>query len=91
MRELSEWDTGHVPGSLFMPWHDIRAIPEGLDPDARSPSICAGGLRAATAASLLKLHGAKHVIHVTDGGVPALARAGVELEPGACAPADVSA
>jgi glyoxylase-like metal-dependent hydrolase (beta-lactamase superfamily II)/rhodanese-related sulfurtransferase len=80
VREVAEWDTGHVPGSLSMPWHDIRGIPEGLDPARPIAVICAAGLRAGTAASLLKLYGARDVIHVTDGGVPRLAEHGVMLE-----------
>jgi rhodanese-related sulfurtransferase len=44
--------------------------------------ICAAGARAATAASLLKRHGARDVVHVVDGGVPALADNGQELVPG---------
>jgi len=83
VRELSEWTAGHVPGSVFTPWHDIDGIPAGLDPERPIAVICAAGVRAATAASLLKLHGAKHVIHVIDGGVPRLAEQGVALEPGA--------
>ncbi len=80
VRELHEWEEGHVPGSVFMPWHDIGEIPAALDPTRRIAVICAGGVRAGTAASLLKLHGARDVIHVIDGGVPALERAGLELE-----------
>jgi glyoxylase-like metal-dependent hydrolase (beta-lactamase superfamily II)/rhodanese-related sulfurtransferase len=80
VRERHEWDAGHVIGSVFTPWHDIKAIPEGLDPTRPIAVICAGGVRAATAASLLKLHGAQDVIHVVDGGVPVLAEAGVPLE-----------
>jgi hydroxyacylglutathione hydrolase len=83
VRELNEWNAGHVPGSVFTPWHDIKAIPEGLDPELPIAVICAAGVRAATAASLLKLFGAKQVIHVTDGGVPRLAEAGVMLQTGA--------
>jgi len=80
VRELSEWSSGHVPGSVSMPWHDITAIPDGLDPERPIAVICAAGVRAATAASLLKLYGARHVIHVTDGGVPRLAQEGLALE-----------
>ncbi len=80
VRELSEWNDGHVPGSVSTPWHDITEVPAGLDPERPIAVICAAGVRAATAASLLKLYGAKHVIHVTDGGVPRLAQQGVVLE-----------
>ena len=82
VRELSEWNTGHVRGSVFRPWHDITEIPAGLDPERPIAVICAAGVRAATAASLLKLHGAERVIHVTDGGVPRLVEQGVVLELG---------
>jgi len=83
VRELSEWNAGHVPGSISTPWHDIRGIPEGLDPELPIAVICAAGVRAATAASLLKVYGARHVIHVTDGGVPRLAEHGIVLAAGA--------
>ena len=91
VRELAEWNAGHVPGSVSTPWHDISGIPEGLDPDRPIAVMCAGGVRAATAASLLKLHGARHVIHVIDGGVLRLAERGVRLESGSDAPAALPA
>jgi hydroxyacylglutathione hydrolase len=80
VRELREWDAGHVPGSVFTPWHDIVGIPQGLDPARPIAVICAAGVRAATAASLLTHHGATRVIHVIDGGVPQLADKGLRLE-----------
>jgi hydroxyacylglutathione hydrolase len=85
VRGRDEWDQGHVPGSVQIPWHDIDGIPAGIDAARPVAVICAGGVRAATAASLLKRHGAAAVIHVTDGGVPRLGLAGVPLEsaPGA--------
>ena len=79
VRELREWDAGHVPGSVFTPWHDITGIPQGLDPARPIAVICAAGVRAATAASLLTHHGAMRVIHVIDGGVPLLAQSGLRL------------
>jgi hydroxyacylglutathione hydrolase len=80
VREQREWDAGHVPGSLLMPWHDINGIPAGLDPARPIAVICAAGVRAATAVSLLRHHGAARVIHVIDGGVPLLAEQGLRLE-----------
>jgi hydroxyacylglutathione hydrolase len=82
VRELREWEAGHVPGSTFTPWHDVAGIPAGLDPARPIAVLCAAGVRAATAASLLKLHGAEDVIHVVDGGVPRLEREGVRLARG---------
>jgi hydroxyacylglutathione hydrolase len=69
VREQSERDEVHVPGSLFEPWHDIHALPEGLDPDRPVAVICASGDRSAVAASLVQRHGAREVLHVVGGGV----------------------
>ena len=52
VRERSEYDAGHIPGSAFTPWHDIEGLPDGLDPRAVAV-VCASGQRAATAASLV--------------------------------------
>jgi len=71
VRERDEWDAGHIPGSLHMPYHDIHGLPDGLDPQRPVAVICSSGQRAAPAASLLRRHGASEVLHVVDGGVPA--------------------
>jgi hydroxyacylglutathione hydrolase len=75
VRERSEWDAGHIPGSVHTPYHALTEVPEGVDPQRPVAVICASGQRAAVAASLLARHGAAQVIHVTDGGVPACERA----------------
>ena len=69
VREQAEWDAGHIPGSSFMPWHDITQIPEDLDPARPIAVMCNSGPRAATGASLIQRHGGEHVIHVVGGGV----------------------
>jgi hydroxyacylglutathione hydrolase len=69
VRERSEWDEGHIPGSIFTPYHDLTEIPDEIDPSRPIAVICSSGQRSAVAASLLMRHGAKHVIHVADGGV----------------------
>jgi glyoxylase-like metal-dependent hydrolase (beta-lactamase superfamily II)/rhodanese-related sulfurtransferase len=81
VREAKEWEDGHIPGSIFIPWHDIDGIPSGVDPAAPMAAICGSGQRSATAASLLKRFGAEHVIHVVDGGVPEWGRLGYPIEP----------
>jgi hydroxyacylglutathione hydrolase len=80
VRERAEWDAGHLPGSLHMPYHDIRAIPDGIDPARPVAVICASGQRAAVAAGLLARYGAEQVVHVIAGGVPAWQRAGHPIE-----------
>ncbi len=69
VREQAEWEAGHIPGSLHTPWHDIDALPDGLDAARPVAVVCASGQRAAVAASLLQRHGAQEVIHVVGGGV----------------------
>ncbi|GAC1320080.1 MAG: hypothetical protein NVSMB25_11820 [Thermoleophilaceae bacterium] len=80
VRERTEWDEGHIPGALHMPYHDIAALPDGLDPERPVAVICASGQRAAVGASLLQLHGAAEVIHVTGGSVPAWQRRGWPID-----------
>ena len=69
VRERSEWEARHIPGSTFVPWHDLDALPDGLDPARPIAVICSSGQRAATAASLVRRAGAREVLHVVEGGV----------------------
>src|SRR5215204_4827946 len=80
VRELDEWDRGHIPASLHMPYHDIHGLPGGIDSDRPVAAICGSGQRAAVAASLIKRFGAPDVIHVVDGGVPRWEREGWPIE-----------
>jgi hydroxyacylglutathione hydrolase len=80
VRERDEWDRGHIPGSVHRPYHDIDAVPDGIDPQRPVAVICGSGQRAAVAASLLRRHGAREVIHVVEGGVPLWGREGWPLE-----------
>ena len=70
VREVAEFQAGHIPGSVNVPWHDIDGIPVGIDPNRPVLVICASGQRAGTAASLMQSFGANAVLHVTGGGVP---------------------
>ncbi|HZO36207.1 MAG TPA: MBL fold metallo-hydrolase [Solirubrobacteraceae bacterium] len=76
VREQAEWDKGHIPGSHFCAYHDIKALPEGISADRPVAVICGSGQRAATGASLLQHFGARDVIHIVDGGVPRWGRHG---------------
>jgi hydroxyacylglutathione hydrolase len=79
-RERDEWDGGHIPGSVHMPYHDLHELPDGIDAEQPVAAICASGQRASLAASLLKRHGAREVVHVVDGGVGTWRRAGWPIE-----------
>jgi hydroxyacylglutathione hydrolase len=80
VREQSEWDAGHIPDSVHEPYHDIRDVPDGLDPTRPVAVLCGSGQRAAVAASLLQRYGAREVIHVVEGGVPRWKREGWPID-----------
>ena len=80
VRERTEWDGGRIPGSLHVPYHDLHALPDGLDPCRPVAVVCASGQRSAVAASLLQREGAERVLHVVDGGVGTWAAAGWPVE-----------
>ena len=80
VREQSEWDEVHIPGSLHIPYHDVRAVPDELDAEQPVAVICASGRRSVVAASLLQRYGRKDVIHVVEGGVGTWAGKGYEAE-----------
>jgi hydroxyacylglutathione hydrolase len=69
VRERDEWDAGHIEGSVFTPYHDLHAVPDGIDPERPVAVICASGQRAAVGASLLQRFGVRDVLHVVGGGV----------------------
>jgi glyoxylase-like metal-dependent hydrolase (beta-lactamase superfamily II)/rhodanese-related sulfurtransferase len=80
VRERSEYEAGRIPGSAFMPWHDIDRVPDGLDAERPIAVICASGQRAAVASSLIQRRGAAQVIHVVNGGVPKWGSLGHPIE-----------
>jgi rhodanese-related sulfurtransferase len=80
VRELTEWQGGHIPGSVHMPYHDLRVMPAGIDAGKPVAAICSSGQRSAVAASLLRRLGVEDVIHVSDGGVGTWGRQGQPIE-----------
>jgi hydroxyacylglutathione hydrolase len=80
VREASEWDSERIPGSTHRPYHDIRELPDELDPQRPIAVICSSGQRSGVAASLLKRLGADEVLHVVPGGVKSWGRAGYPIE-----------
>jgi rhodanese-related sulfurtransferase/glyoxylase-like metal-dependent hydrolase (beta-lactamase superfamily II) len=83
VRERDEWERGRIPGAVHRPYHDIDGLPPGLDPERPIAVICGSGQRSAVATGLLERAGARRVVHVVDGGVPAWARSGWPIEPDA--------
>jgi len=80
VRERAEWEARRIPGSVFVPYHDIRSVPDGVDPRRPIAVICSSGQRSGVAASLLARHGADEVLHVVDGGVGTWAERGWPVE-----------
>jgi rhodanese-related sulfurtransferase len=80
VRELSEWQRGHIPSSLHVPYHDIHELPEGIDANEPVAIICASGQRSAVGASLVQRFGALEVLHVVNGGVGTWERLGHPIE-----------
>ena len=80
VREQAEWEQGHIPGAVHTPYHDVAGVPDGIDPARPVAVICSSGQRSAVAGSLLLRYGAKHVVHVADGGVGTWQKHGWPIE-----------
>ena len=87
VRDDDEWEGGHIPGSLHVPYHDVGRVPAPFDPGRPVAVICSTGRRSATAAGLVRRDGALEVIHVTPGGVDTWEKLGHPVEQSAAAPA----
>ena len=82
VRERSEFEDGHIPGSQHAAYHDLHELPAGIDPARPVAAVCGSGQRSAVAASLLRRLGVDEVLHVAEGGVSAWARSGREIVSG---------
>jgi glyoxylase-like metal-dependent hydrolase (beta-lactamase superfamily II)/rhodanese-related sulfurtransferase len=82
VRERDEWNAGHIPDSIHMPYHDIHELPDSLDRARPVAVMCGSGQRAAVAASLVARLGGDQVLHVVDGGMGTWKRAGHPVERG---------
>ena len=84
VREQNEWEEGHVPGSVHVPYHELRdGVPGSLAQNGRPIAVaCSAGNRSSIAASLLRRAGLDDIVHVADGGVADLPAEGVELVSG---------
>jgi hydroxyacylglutathione hydrolase len=85
VREDDEWEEGHVPGSVHVPYHELRnGVPQELRNGRKPLAVaCSAGNRSSIAASLLERAGVANVLHVAEGGVAELADEGIKLEKGA--------
>jgi hydroxyacylglutathione hydrolase len=81
VRQPSEYEAGHVPGSLAIGAGELPDRLDGLPRDRAIATICASGYRSSVAASLLRAAGFERVAWVP-GGVPTWAAGGFPLEYG---------
>ncbi|MEX2425486.1 MAG: rhodanese-like domain-containing protein [Thermomicrobiaceae bacterium] len=81
VRSEDEWKSGHVEGSINVPYQSLRnGVPDELRQVEKPIAVaCSGGIRSALAASLLKREGIHNLEHVADGGVPLLGDEGIDL------------
>jgi hydroxyacylglutathione hydrolase len=86
VREPGEWRSGHVSGSHSLPLHRLADAGPLDNGDHLAPGplavVCAGGLRAAFAASVIRRSVGREVIRVAGGGVGDLPRHGIALTVG---------
>jgi hydroxyacylglutathione hydrolase len=81
VRQPSEYDAGHVPGSVHIGAGDLPNRLAELPHDRPLVTICASGYRSSVAASLLRQAGFRDVSWVADG-VPAWEACGGPIERG---------
>jgi rhodanese-related sulfurtransferase/glyoxylase-like metal-dependent hydrolase (beta-lactamase superfamily II) len=68
VRGPSEWEEGHIPGSLHIPYQDLAERVGELPGEHQVATICSGGKRSGLAASILQRAG-RRALHVGHGGV----------------------
>jgi hydroxyacylglutathione hydrolase len=54
VRERSEWDAGHAPGAVHIPYEELRERTHELPIDRPIVTYCASGARSSLAASILE-------------------------------------
>lgn len=94
IRNASEWDEVHIPGSHHLPLEALAQgatlAAAGIDPDAPIAVICASGYRSSLAASLLQRQG-RDGVSAINGGINAWRLAELPVAGGADAISDHSA
>ena len=80
VRYSDEWRDGHVPGALHVELGDLPEHVDGLPRDRSYATLCAAGMRATTAASILEREGfGDGDVAVVVGGTQAWKEAGYPL------------
>jgi glyoxylase-like metal-dependent hydrolase (beta-lactamase superfamily II)/rhodanese-related sulfurtransferase len=67
VRELFEWDEGHIPGAVHLPMGEALARRDAVPADRPKAVVCAGGLRPSTVISVLSRSGLADFYNVIGG------------------------
>ena len=79
VREISEYDTGHIPGAVLIPLGELPNRLDEVPTDVPVVMVCRSGNRSTQALQLLQKEGFTNV-HNMVGGMNAWAAAGYEIE-----------
>ena len=71
VRNAAEWAEGHIPGSIHIPFGELRNRLDELPRERPIATICKAGKRSGLAASILQREGFDDVIHVSRGNAAA--------------------
>jgi len=82
VRQRNEYDTGHIPGALNIEQGELQEHLDGLPRELAAVTVCAAGMRATTANSILQRDGRDNVQVVDEAGTPAWFERGYPSESG---------
>jgi hydroxyacylglutathione hydrolase len=80
VRRPTEFEAGHVPDSLHIPFGELPGRLDELPRDRPIATICKAGARSGLAASILQREGFEPVLHVARGGVVGWGKEGRPLQ-----------
>ena len=79
VRDLNEFNRGHIPGARLLPLMSYLSHPEQLDGEGRYLFVCEVGERSAVAAEMACAEGKRDVVNL-EGGTKAWREAGLPVE-----------
>ena len=82
VRQRSEYSAGHIPGALNIELGELQEHLDGLPRELPVVTVCAAGMRATTAGSILQRDGRNNVQVVDEAGTPAWIERGYPSETG---------
>jgi len=76
VRDEDEFASGHIPGSVNIPYTQLDDRVDEVPSDRVVATVCSGGKRSGLAASILQRTGRDRLLHVAEGGVGTWKRLG---------------